>query len=109
MSKNPEGVVRARGRSTIGLQILMELLITVDIDAADAGTVGAARMKISRIARISKGDKRWWSAYVAIVRFRVAVSILESEVLVLELKAMVYKVIDDDEKKKRIRERTPYL
>jgi len=35
----------------------MELPTTADIDAADAGTAGAARMKISRTARISKGDK----------------------------------------------------
>jgi len=40
-------------------------------------------------------------------QFYVAVSILESEVLASELEAMVCKVMDDDKKKKRIRERTP--
>jgi len=87
----------------------MELPTTADIDAADAGTAGAARMKISRTARISKGDKRWRSAYAATARFRAAVSILESEALASELEAMACKVMDDDGKKKRTRERTPYL
>jgi len=35
------------------------------------------------------------------------VSIFKSEVLVLKLEAMVCKVIDNNEKKKRTRERTP--
>jgi len=35
------------------------------------------------------------------------ISILESKALVLELEAIVYKVIDNDEKKKRMRKRTP--
>jgi len=37
------------------------------------------------------------------------VSILKSEVLVSELEAMVCKVMDNNEKKKRMRERTPPL
>jgi len=57
VSKNPEGVARVRGRSIIGLQILIELLMIINIDIADVGTVGAVRMKISRITRISKGGK----------------------------------------------------
>jgi len=36
----------------------MELLITADINAANIRIVGATRIKISRIIRISKGDKR---------------------------------------------------
>jgi len=38
----------------------MELLTTANINTANIGTVGAARMKISKIARISKGDKQGW-------------------------------------------------
>jgi len=57
VSKNPEGAVKARRRSTIRLQILIELPMTADINTADAGIAGTARIKISRIARISKGDK----------------------------------------------------
>ena len=57
VSKNPKGVIKVRKKSTIRLQILMELLITADINTTNVGTVGAARIKISRIARISKGDK----------------------------------------------------
>ena len=109
MSKNFEGAARACGRSTIGLQTLIKLPTTADIDTANVGTVGAARIKISRTARISKGDKRWRSIYAAIARFRAAVSILESEALASELEAMVCKVIDDNKKKKRTREKTPYL
>ena len=57
MSKNPKGVTKARRRSTIKLQILIKLLITTDINTADIRTVGAVRIKINRIAKISKGDK----------------------------------------------------
>jgi len=35
----------------------MELLITANINTANVGTVGITRIKISRIVRISKGDK----------------------------------------------------
>jgi len=44
-----------------------------------------------------------------ITRFYVTVSILESKVLVSELEVIVCKVIDNNEKKKRMREKTPYL
>jgi len=57
VSKNPKGVTKARRRSTIKLQILIKLLITTDINTADIRTVGAVRIKINRIAKISKGDK----------------------------------------------------
>ena len=57
MSKNPEGVVRARKKSIIRLQILIKLLITTNINTANIGIIGIARIKISRIVRISKGDK----------------------------------------------------
>jgi len=43
------------------------------------------------------------------MRFYAAVSILVSEALVSELEAMVCKVMDDDEKKKRMRKKTFYL
>jgi len=39
----------------------------------------------------------------------MAVSILKNKALTSELKTIVYKVINNNEKKKRIRERTPYL
>jgi len=41
------------------------------------------------------------------MRFRITVLILKSKALVSELEVIVCKVIDDDEKKKKTRERTP--
>jgi len=57
VSKNPKGAVKAYKRSTIGLQILMELPTTTDINTTDAETARAAKIKINRTTRISKGDK----------------------------------------------------
>jgi len=57
VSKNFKGVAKVRKRSTIKLQILIKLLTIANINTANIGTVGVTRIKISKIVRISKGDK----------------------------------------------------
>ena len=58
VSKNFKGVAKARKKSTIGLQILIELLTTANINIANIETAEAIRIKISKTARISKGNKQ---------------------------------------------------